>query len=112
MSYSSLLTQVCTYWSPSTPDGFGGISYNTPTAILVRWQEATDLFNDTDGEEFISDAIVYTTTELEENGWLYEGTSVQSNPQNQAGAYRIRRTAKTQTPNGSIIVYKYILGGS
>ena len=110
MSYSALLTQTATYWAPSSNDGFGGISYSAPTTLLVRWQDETDNFQDTEGEEFISDAVIYTSTELQENGWLYLGTSAQANPQNQAGAHRIRRREKTQTPNGSIVVHKNICG--
>lgn len=111
MSYSSLLTSTITHWSFSSNDGYGGVSYSAPTQLLGRWQDEANLFNDTDGEEFVSDAIVYTTTELDCNDWLYLGTSAQANPQNQNKAYRIRNCQKTQTPNGSIIVYKYILGG-
>jgi hypothetical protein len=110
MSYTSLLQSTATYWAPATPDGFGGITYASPTTFLCRWQDVTDNFQDTEGEEFISDAIVYTTSELADNGWLYLGTSAQGDPQDQAGAHRIRRREKTQTPNGSIVVYKNILG--
>ena len=110
MSYSSLLTQTATYWSPSTPDGFGGMAFAAPTTLLCRWQSTTDIFQDTDGEEFVSDAVIYTTSALVENGWLYLGTSVVANPQSVVGAYRIRRLHWSQTPNASITVYKWILG--
>jgi len=110
MSYSSLLTQNCTYWTTSVADGFGGYIYNTPSTILCRWQDDTENYNDADGEEFISSAIVYSLQELEQNGWLYLGTSTEANPQNQSGAYRIRKTKKSPNPSGSIIVYTSILG--
>lgn len=110
MSYISLLTQTYTYWAPSTNNGFSEFSYASPTTGLCRWQDINDTFEDTDGQEFVSDAIVYTTTELANNGWLYLGTSAQTNPQNQEGAYRIRRRLKSQTPSADIIVYKNICG--
>ena len=110
MSYQGLLTQTLTYWSPSSQDGFGGISYSTPVTIKGRYQEENDTYNDFEGEEFISNAVVYTNQELGHNGWIYNGTSVATNPQTEQDAYRIRRLFKTQTPNASIIVYKYILG--
>ena len=110
MSYSNLLTNTVTAWSPSINDGFGGLSYSTPRQILCRWQEVNVLHNDTAGEEFISKAVVFADELLEANGWLFEGTSAEANPQNQVGAYRIRRIMKSPTPNASIIVYEYILG--
>jgi hypothetical protein len=110
MSFITLLTDTCTYWVPATPDGFGGLSYSTPTTISVRWEDKEDLHQDFAGEEFISSAIVYTSTELVNNGWLYLGTSAQANPQNQSGAYRIKRRDKTSTPNDSITVFKNIAG--
>jgi len=110
MSYTSLLTQTVTYWAPISNDGYGDLTYEAPTQLLARWQDTVDTFQDTAGEEFISDATVYTTTELEENGWLYLGTSAESNPQDQDKAFRIRRRNMSQTPNGSIVVYKNICG--
>lgn len=110
MSYTSLLTQSITYWTTNVADGFGGYSYNAPTTLLCRYQDFVDNFQDFEGEEFISSAIVYTSTELEQNAWVYLGTSIETNPQNQSGAYRIRNLQKSQNPSGSIIVYKNILG--
>ena len=110
MSYSGLLQTTLTYWAPTSVDGFGGIGYAVPTTLTGRWQDEVDTFEDSDGQEFISSAIIYTTTELTENGWLYEGTSVATNPQTVTGAYRIRRLHKSQTPTGTIVVYKNVCG--
>jgi hypothetical protein len=110
MSYISRLTQTATYWAPVSTDGYSDLSFASPTQILVRWQDEVDTFQDSAGEEFISDAIVYTSTALTENGWLYEGTSAETDPQDQAGASRIRRLQKSSNPSGSVTVYKNILG--
>lgn len=110
MSYVNLLTETVTYWPPATNDGTGDLTFGASSQLLVRWQNINDNFQDIDGEEFISDAIVYATQEFEHNGWLYYGTSSESDPQDQQGAYRIRRRMRSQNPNGSIIVYKHILG--
>ena len=110
MSYASLLQTTITYWAAASNDGFGGITHSSPTQILGRWQDEVDTYQDADGEEFISQAVIYTTQELQENGWLFQGTSAEGNPQNQDGAYRIRRLMKTQRPDGTLVVYKYILG--
>lgn len=110
VSYTARLTQTATYWAPTTPDGSGGFSYASPVQILVRWQDEVDNFQDADGEEFISAAIVYSSGPLVHNGWLYLGTSAEANPQDQAGAYRNRRLLFSQNPNGTRKVYKNILG--
>jgi hypothetical protein len=110
VSYTSLLTDTITHWSSGASDGFGGLSYSTPVQISGRWQDETDLHQDLAGEEFISNAVVYTSIELAENDWLYLGTSAQANPQNQSGAYRIKRRFATSTPNDTITVYKNICG--
>ena len=110
MAYSALLTQTATYWAPATADGFGGLSFAAPSAFLVRWQDATDLFQDADGEEFVSAAIVYTAAALAENGYLFLGTSAAADPLAQDAAYRIRRRQRSQSPDGSVVVHKTILG--
>jgi hypothetical protein len=110
MSYSALLADTLTYWSPSTSDGFGGMSYGAPTGLLGRYQLDNQNFQDADGEEFISASICYTTTQLVQDGWVYEGASVAVNPQTVEGAYRIRRLYTTASPNDSITVYKAVLG--
>ena len=110
MSYSSLLQDTITMWVPSTNDGFGGLAYATPVQVLGRWQNDNENYQDADGEEFVSSAIIYTKQQLVQNAWCYEGTSAQANPQNQEGAYRIRRLYTTSTPNDSITVFKAILG--
>jgi len=110
MSYSNLLTQSLTYWSPASNDGTGDLIYNTPVAILGRYQQVVDNYQDSNGEEWISDGVVYTGTQLVQNGFIYPGTSVASDPQDVEGAYRVRRLSTSQNPNGSIIVYKCVLG--
>lgn len=110
MSYSALLTGTVTYWAPGTPDGFGGMSYAAPVQISARYQDESQNYQDRDGEEFISKAVAYVAQDLAHNGWIYNGTSAQANPQNQAGAYRIRTLMKSATPSGSVIHRKVVLG--
>lgn len=110
MSYESQLQTTLTYWAPSTADGFGGLAYSSPITLLGRYEDHNDNYIDSAGEEFISNAIVYTKQLLTHNGWVYKGVSVESNPQNVEGAQRIRVIYTTQNPSGTIIVYKTVLG--
>lgn len=110
MSYASRLQQTATRFYNPTKDGFGGEgSYSKETA-LVRWQNDVTRFEDVDGAEWMSAAVVYSTAEWEVHDWLYLGTTVSTDPEDLEDAYEIKRKYITQNPNGSIIVYKYILG--
>lgn len=111
MSYPALLTQTITVWTPGTPDGFGGTSYSAPSQTLCRWQDENERYQDDAGVEFVSSAVVYTTSRLADEAFLCKGVSVEANPQAQSGAYRIRRIYETQNPAGTTIVYKHVLGG-
>ena len=110
MSYSSLQQDTITRWTSPTNDGYGGLSYDAPTQILGRWQNENVNQQDAAGEEFVSSAVIYTTTQIDQNDWLYEGTSASANPQDQEGAYRVRLLHTTSTPNDSITVFKATLG--
>jgi hypothetical protein len=110
MSYSALQQDTITRWTGPTDDGYGGQTYGTPSQLLGRWQNENVNQQDADGEEFVSSAVIYTTTQLNQNDWVYEGTSASANPQDQEGAYRVRLLYTTSTPNDSITVYKATLG--
>lgn len=69
---SAYNTQV-TYWPPAGQSGFGGYTFGTPELILVRWEERTDKFVNSVGEEKIAKAIVYTPSECAVGGYLAKG---------------------------------------
>lgn len=110
MSYEALLQTTITYWPPGANTGFGDLTYGEPGPLLARYQSDNTNQQDDDGEEFVSAAVVYTTEQLEHNGWVFNGSSVEANPQDVEGAYRIRRLYTTSNPAGTVVVYKAVLG--
>lgn len=107
MSYQSLRTESATYYAPGAPDGFGGFTYVSPESLKVRWQDQQETQIDSDGKEFISQAIVYANKTLNKNGWLYRGVSASATPP--ADSYRIRIIQRSQNPSGSIVIHKVVL---
>ena len=110
MSYTSLLQDTATHWSTPTKDRYAQLSFGSKSSILCRWEDKQVLSTDAKGEEFVSSAIVYTSTKLELNEFLFLGTSAEANPQDETGAYKIKSVGKIGSPSGSIVVYKNILG--
>jgi len=95
MSYLTRnLRQAATYWSPGTPDGFGGTSYGSPTPMKVRWEERGELFLDSAGQESVSHSIVYTRIDVEIGGYLFLGSSTATDPTGVSGALEIRMFRK------------------
>ncbi len=88
----SKYTQDATYWSPSTLNEYGEQSFSAPVTFKVRWEEKSELYIEKDtGKELRSHSIVYTQTDIEDNGFFYLGTSVSLNPRDVANAYLIKR---------------------
>ncbi len=90
--------QTATYWAPSTLNEYGERSYSAPVAINVRWEEKTEEFIDKPtGKEQQSHSIVYSESDVVEDGFLFLGASVSSTPKDVAGAFPIRRFDKSPT---------------
>ena len=110
MSYITRnLRQTITYWSPSTPDGFGGKSFGSPTTLNGRWEDKVVEFVDPEGRESVSQAIVYTDTDVSLGGFLYNGTSTASDPNSVDGAREIRNFSKTPNLKANQFERKVIL---
>lgn len=84
--------QTATYWAPSYPGGYGGEVFVAPSTLLVRWENSREIYTNNEGEEVVSNAVVYSLVELEEGGYLYKGSSVSADPKDVSGAYQIKRT--------------------
>lgn len=68
------LKQTAVYWGSPQEDGYGGKTYDDPIEIRCRWEDSVQVVSASNGEEIISRAVVFTDTDLEENGLLYLGT--------------------------------------
>ena len=85
--------QKATYWGSPVPDGYGGHSF-TKSEIYCRWEERVEEFTDQVGEMHISKAVVFVLEDLDIGGYLYLGTSAQSDPSGQDGAFEIKQLRK------------------
>ena len=110
MSLPTLRSENLVYWAPSAYDGDGGWTYAAPVQIKGRWQEETHRLGDTD-ETVVTEITVYPSQAVSKQGWLWRGLLVDipnADPQQAAGAYRIRDANVTRSPNGSLVLWKAI----
>ncbi len=111
MSYlDRQLNQICSYWAPNGYDSGGDQAFIAPVTFNCRWQDKSELFIKTKGDESEIRAFVYAVTAMVVDGYLYLGTSVQSTPKNQSGADKIRKVEfSVDIRNKGRILYKAIL---
>lgn len=78
MSISQMLirtfNQTAVYWGSPVEDGSGGKTYATPVEIKCRWEDRQIVVSEEDGKEISSSSQVFTTEDLEEQGYLFLGT--------------------------------------
>ena len=104
-----MLKQTVTYWAPSTFDKFGDPSFVAPTTFVARFESKNVVFTDKNGEQSHSKAIVYSTTVVAVDGYLYLGTSSTTNPESVSGADRIRRVDIDPNIKDTVTLYKSYL---
>lgn len=107
----SKYNQTATYWAPSTLNEYAEQAFASPVPLSVRWEQKTEtLIDKATGKEQKSQAVVYTTQDVLEEGFLYLGTSVATNPKTVAGAFPIKRFEKTPSVGGTNHIRKALLG--
>lgn len=106
MDYADSMPQVATYWPPGDPDGFGGVVLGPPRPVMCRWQNEQKLFRDKQGQDLMSNAIVYVGEALETTGWLALGEFPDGDPQELEDAWEIRQTSATPSLDGDLTLHK------
>ena len=98
-----LCVQTAVYWGNPTGDGYGGKTFDDPVEISCRWEDIVENINRVGarlGEEIVSMAQVYVTTDVEEQGYLFLGTlddldsGEEADPTTIVKAYMINRFDK------------------
>jgi len=100
--------QTAVYWGAPISDGYGGLTHNDPVEISCRWQEKTEVINTLGGgkkgEELVSNAQVFTTQDVVEEGYLFLGdlddlgdvtSNADNDPEGVDGAYKIIKFEKS-----------------
>ena len=86
MSITRFITRRCVqpivYWGNPVSDGYAGHTYDSPVEILGRWEELNEVIMGRDGKEMVSQARVFITQEVDEEGamWLGSLTALDSDP--------------------------------
>ena len=118
MGIENFMERVCVqtavYWAAPVADGYGGLTHNDPIEISCRWQENTEVISmlggGRKGEELISNAQVFVTQDLVEEGYLFLGdlddladlsSSADDDPEGIDGAYKIIKFEKTPAVRGT-----------
>jgi|SRR5699024_124458 len=105
--YSRNMPDTCTYWSPGTNDGLGGITWGSPVHIECRWQDSNELYKDAEGREFVAAAVVYlASADVEVEGKLALG-EITGSPS--AKTRDIKVIYKTKTLDGRMMLVKAVL---
>jgi len=96
--YARYLKQTITYWAfASGTNAWNDEAFVTPVTLSGRWETTTDRFMDLEGNEVVSNSIVYLNQDVTERGFLYLGESVAADPKEVQGAYPIRKFQKVPT---------------
>jgi hypothetical protein len=71
---SKACVQTAVYWGTPVNDGYGGMTYDTPVEIYVRWDGSTQVITDSKGVEHTCKNEVVTLQDVDEQGFLYLGS--------------------------------------
>jgi len=105
------MTQDLVYWRMTGNDGEGGFEFAAPVELKCRYEKKTEQVLTANGEEKVSRARLFTSTELQEGGYVYIGTLDDSNipsdesPEKTEGAARILASDVIPNWNGITEIY-------
>lgn len=104
------LKQTVTHWAVTGSNGFGGYTFGTPTKLNARWQNDAQMYRDGNGEEVVSNAIVYLSADVAVGDYLGEGDlTATADPTTLSDVYRVRRYYKTSDLRNLDVLRKAIL---
>ena len=115
MRLRSKLKDFAIHWPGSSNDGFGGYSYGDPAEYNVRWQDKQETFIDFDGEEQVSNAIVYLDVSIARKGsWMKQGqltdlSSSDDDPKEIKDTFPVRGIQQSPTLRNKQVWYKVYL---
>ena len=73
------LTSIITTWTIASRDGYGKPTW-TKGSAKGRWEQRQEKAVDPQGNEFLSNAVVFLDTDVTTGDYLYQGTSTESSP--------------------------------
>ena len=103
------LAQTATLWNSPTRDVFGNLTAWTKVSIKVRWEDRTDLFIDSSGNEVRARARVYLDRDVALGDYLFLGTSTGADPLVVDDAYQVRDFKKIPNLAGDMFERRVFL---
>ena len=98
--------QTATYWAPSTLNEYGEQSFEAPVVLSIRWEQKTKIVHSSNGVEQQSESIVYTTSDVREDGFILLGESNSYTPKTVNNAYPIKKVEVIPAVNSSKVTRK------
>ena len=86
----NMLNQTATYWAPDGYTHEGAVRFARPVLIKCRWEDRTDMFVDSQGDERRSEALVFVDRSLKTNGYILLGRSTEIDPLDEDEAKEIK----------------------
>lgn len=101
------LRQTITKWTAGATDIYGNPTWSSPVTLKGRWEDKQVKTVDFQGNEIISNAIVYVGEDLLLGDYIYLGTSTASSPP--AAAREVRNFSKSPSLDTTKYIRKAIL---
>jgi len=92
--------QIATYWDPASVNEFNEKVFAASIEISVRWEERTKETITPEGEVVTFGSVVFMAEDLERNGYLFLGSSPETDPLILTNAHRILRISKIPSLKG------------
>ena len=87
--------QDITHWPTPTKDGFGGFTFVAPVLLKGRWEDKQELFRVKNGEEVLSEAVVYIDTDVVIGDYIAENDqTATADPTTLQEAHQVRQFIK------------------
>lgn len=102
-----VLPDLVTYWTRTSLNDYGMPGYSSPVTISGRWNNTQTLLRDANGEEIVSNVVIYCSVNINIGDWIYLGTSVDDNPPD--SAYEIKQKFVRRDLSGNETIYRYYL---
>ena len=99
--------QDATYWTAGAKDLYGNPTWSSPVTVKCRWEDKQVKTIDFQGNEIISNSIVYLDVDLTLGDYLYNGISTDSSPP--ISAKEVRNFSKIPSLKGNAYQHKVIL---
>lgn len=91
------------YWGSPVPDGYGGLTFDSPIEINCIWSEKKRSMMSNEGREVVSEAQVHVLQDVDQNGMLFHGKLTdltqdqKDDPRTLERAYEILRFIKIES---------------